>query len=86
MKGWPDWSARWTSNWARRSAAYSGKQLEVFVQLGPFAVFLAQDDLVVNQVEQVVVAERWWREFFEKGFDGKSFSFAPALAVMVDKR
>ena len=42
---------------------------EVLVQLGRFAVLLAQDDLVVNQVEQLVVVEGRRRELLEEGLD-----------------
>ena len=46
-----------------------GEAPEVLVQLGRFAVLLAQDDLVVNQVEQLVVVEGRRREFLEEGLD-----------------
>ena len=68
MKGWPDWRARWTSNW-RAGLRRTGGSAEILVQIGRFAVLLAKDDFTVNQVEQLVVVGRPRREFSEKGLD-----------------
>ncbi len=59
---------------------------QVLVQLGRFAVFLAQDDLVVNQVEQLFVVDGRRREFTEERFDRQPIPIAPALAMSLNQR
>ncbi len=85
MKARPDSSA---SMHIELGAEISGKLREapqVFVEVGRITVFLAEKDLVINQVEQQVVVEVGTREFLEKGLDGQPFSIAPALAMLLQE-
>ena len=45
------------------------KAPQVFVQLGRFAVLLAEDDFAVNQVQQLFVVEDRRRKLSKEGLD-----------------
>ena len=62
-----------------------GEALEILVELRGFAILFAEDDLVVDQVEQVRASTRGERDRSRKASTGHPLSAPPALAVILDQ-
>ncbi len=60
--------------------------VEVFVELGGFAILFAENDLVVDQVEKIGGIDPCGPESLEIGLDRHPLSAPPALAVVLDQR
>ena len=60
--------------------------VEVFVELGRFAILFAENDLVIDQVEKFGGIDPCRPESLEIGLDRHPLSALPALAVVLDQR
>ena len=62
------------------------KAPQVFVQIGRFAILLAEDDFTVNQVQQLFVVDDLLGILLAKGLDRQPSSVAPVLAMNLNER
>jgi hypothetical protein len=63
----------------------TGEPLKVFLELGEFAILLAEKDLVVNQVKQLGGLDGFEPELLNIGFSRHPFSVPPPLAMVLNE-
>jgi hypothetical protein len=62
------------------------KAPQIFLQLGRFAILLAEDEFAINQVQQFFVVDDRRRKLAKESLDRQPLSLAPTLAMIFNER